>query len=72
MQWFIVFIIIICAITYASLRIYKTLTSKNSACSGCPLKDACSKNKTNITCTDKNYSDGKTKTSKQIYGMQAS
>ena len=47
MQWFIVFIIIICAITYASLRIYKTLTSKNSACSGCPLKDACSKNKTN-------------------------
>lgn len=40
----IVIIVIACAAAYAGWRIYKTLTTKDKTCAGCPLKDTC-KNK---------------------------
>lgn len=33
------------AIIYASRRIYKALTDNKGVCDGCPLKDACQKDK---------------------------
>ena len=44
-QTVIVTIAIVCAAAYASWRSYKTLTSKDDACTGCPLKDTCKKGK---------------------------
>lgn len=44
-QTIIVIAAIICAIAYASKRIYKVFTDSRDACGGCPLKDACLKDK---------------------------
>ena len=48
-QTAIVIIIIACAAAYASWRAYKALTAKGDACDGCPLKDACKKEKRKST-----------------------
>lgn len=44
-QTIIVLTVTVCAIAYASWRMYKALTAKGDACSGCPLKDTCRKDK---------------------------
>lgn len=44
-QLIIVIVVIACAFAYASWRIYKALTAKDKTCAGCPLKEACNKNK---------------------------
>ena len=45
MQLIIVVIILAIAILYTAFRLYKTLTDKSAKCSGCPLKEACDKEK---------------------------
>jgi len=45
MQLAIVIIILTAAVAYAGWRTYKALTSKGDRCYGCPLSDACKKNK---------------------------
>ena len=44
-QTIIVLTVTVCAIAYASWRIYKSFTAKGGACDGCPLKDTCQKDK---------------------------
>ena len=44
-QIIIVTAVTACAIAYAARRIYKVLTGGGGACDGCPLKDACLKDK---------------------------
>ncbi len=44
-QTIIVLTVTVCAIAYASWRTYKALKANGDACSGCPLKDACQKDK---------------------------
>ncbi len=46
MQLFIVIIILVLAVCYIAYRTYKALTQKKGdACYGCPIKDACEKQK---------------------------
>lgn len=45
MQLAIIILILICAVSYAAIRVYNVLTNKKSRCYGCPLIESCSKTK---------------------------
>ena len=49
-QTIIVAIAITCSSVYAILRIRKALRNKGGACDGCPLKNACRKDKPSSDC----------------------
>lgn len=57
LQYVIVCIILLLAIVYAAVKFHHTIKSKNSACSGCGLKESCNKTKKEFSCPDDEKGD---------------